>query len=159
MKRALVVLCTIAFTGLTLSAQGMMVKGNPKTKVCHMEGCKHFNAKGCTVSFETNEAAMDAGYRQCSMCEKKMKQMTMNDPMMNKKMMPSMRMHSTSMGKQMMMMSKKMEAMSKQMMMDDSSMKKPMMMKNMEGMMRTMQMMMNQAMPMDDSMSMDDSMM
>ncbi|MAW39780.1 MAG: hypothetical protein CMF27_02500 [Kiritimatiellaceae bacterium] len=103
MKKILITLCVVAFMGLTptLHAQEMMVKGNPKTKVCHMEGCKHFNAKGCTVSFDNNEAAMMAGYRKCSMCAKKMKRMMMDNPMMNKKMDPS------SMSSNMMMMSMK----------------------------------------------------
>ena len=63
----------------------MMMKGNPKTKVCHMEGCKHFNAKGCTVSFDNNEAMAGANAE----CVKKMKQMMMDNPMMNKKMDPN----------------------------------------------------------------------
>lgn len=73
MKRTLMTLCIIAFIGLVSNgyAQEMMMKGNPKTKVFHMEGCKHFNAKGCTVSFDNNEAAVMAGYRKCRMCEKK----------------------------------------------------------------------------------------
>ena len=150
MKKILITLCVVAFMGLTptLHAQEMMVKGNPKTKVCHMEGCKHFNAKGCTVSFDNNEAAMMAGYRKCSMCAKKMKRMMMDNPMMNKKMDPS------SMSSNMMMMSKKMETMSNQMMM-----KPMMMMKNIESMMKTMQMMMHQSMSTDESKPTDKSMM
>ena len=51
MKKTLITLCIIAFVGLVSNgyAQEMMMKGNPKTKVCQMEDCKHFNAKGCTV--------------------------------------------------------------------------------------------------------------
>lgn len=155
MKKTLITLCIIAFVGLVSNgyAQEMMMKGNPKTKVCHMEGCKHFNAKGCTVSFDNNEAAVMAGYRKCRMCEKKMKQMMMDNPMMNKKMDPN----SLSSN---MMMSKKMETMSNQMMIDDATMEEPMMqpmmmmMKNMESMMHTMQLIMDQMMPMEDTSSM-----
>ena len=154
MKKTLITLCIIASVGLVSNgyAQEMMMKGNPKTKVCHMEGCKHFNAKGCTVSFDNNEAAIMAGYRKCRMCEKKMKQMMMDNPMINKKMDPN----SLSSN---MMMSKKMETMSNQMMIDDAIMEEPMMkpmmmMKNMESMMHTMQLIMDQMMPMEDTSSM-----
>ena len=27
-----------------------MVKGNPDTKICHMETCKYANSKGCTMA-------------------------------------------------------------------------------------------------------------
>ena len=78
-----------------------------------------------------------------------MKQMIMDNPMMNKKMDPN------SLSSNMMMMSKKMETMSNQMMIDDAIMEEPMMMmKNMESMMHTMQLIMDQMMPIEDTSSM-----
>ena len=60
-----------------------------------------------------------AGYRKCRMCEKKMKQMMIDDAIM-----------------------------------EESMMKPMMMMKNMENMMHTMQLIMDQMMPMEDTSSM-----
>jgi len=44
------------------------IKGNPKSKVCHTSTCKHYNAKGSTVSFKTMEEARQAGYKPCKKC-------------------------------------------------------------------------------------------
>ena len=49
-----------------------MLKGNPDTKVCHMETCKYANAKGCTMAFENADEAEKMGYRMCTTCTKKM---------------------------------------------------------------------------------------
>ena len=37
-----------------------MVKGNPDSKVCHMETCKYANSKGCTMVFENADEAEKA---------------------------------------------------------------------------------------------------
>ena len=74
-----------------------MVKGNPDTKVCHMETCKYANSKGCTMAFENADEAEKMGYRMCTKCTKKMmrsdemaeNRMPMDHNMMGKKMMDS----------------------------------------------------------------------
>jgi hypothetical protein len=73
-----------------------MLKGNPDTKVCHMETCKYANSKGCTMAFENGDEAEKMGYRMCTKCTKKM----MGSDEMAENGMP---MHHKMMGKRMMM--------------------------------------------------------
>ena len=105
-----------------------MVKGNPDTKVCHMETCKYANSKGCTMAFENADEAEKMGYRMCTKCTKKM----MHSDEIAENRMP---MDNNMMGKKMMMMGKRMmESGMDDMQMQPESMKK---------IMRCMQLMMS----------------
>lgn len=44
------------------------VKGNPDSKIYHKPQCHHYTAKGTTVEFKSEEAAMKAGYKPCKIC-------------------------------------------------------------------------------------------
>jgi hypothetical protein len=44
------------------------LRGNPRTRVYHCEGCRHFRAKGSTVDFTSREQAEAAGYRPAKDC-------------------------------------------------------------------------------------------
>ncbi|WP_028314057.1 thermonuclease family protein [Desulfatibacillum aliphaticivorans] len=42
--------------------------GNVKSGVFHAPGCKYHDCKNCTVSFPNRNAAIQAGYRPCGLC-------------------------------------------------------------------------------------------
>jgi hypothetical protein len=112
-----------------------IVKGNPDTKVCHMDMCKYANSKGCTMAFDNMDEAEKMGYRMCTKCSKRM----MRTCEMGEKMMP---MNQNMMGKKMMMMGKMMmDSEMSDMQMKDASMKK--MMTCMQMMVRCMDEMMS----------------
>ncbi|MAE70091.1 MAG: hypothetical protein CME06_06440 [Gemmatimonadetes bacterium] len=43
-------------------------RGNTKTKVFHHYECRYFDCKHCTEPFNTEQGAVDAGYRACKLC-------------------------------------------------------------------------------------------
>ena len=51
---------------------------NPDTKTCHRSTCRHYNCKGCTKIFKTEEEVAKNGYKFCKICakEKKVKKET-----------------------------------------------------------------------------------
>ena len=48
--------------------QALVFHGNVKTKKFHRPGCRYFNCKNCVVKFATREAAVQAGYSPCKVC-------------------------------------------------------------------------------------------
>ena len=48
--------------------QAPVFHGNIKTKKFHRPGCRFFNCKNCVVKFATREAAVQAGYSPCKVC-------------------------------------------------------------------------------------------
>ena len=51
----------------TATANGIF-HGNVKSRIFHAPGCQGYNCKNCTESFPSREAAIQAGYRPCKMC-------------------------------------------------------------------------------------------
>jgi methylphosphotriester-DNA--protein-cysteine methyltransferase len=57
-------------TSAAFAADGPAAKGNAKSKVYHKPGCRHYNAKGSTVAFQSEDEAKQAGYKICKQCSK-----------------------------------------------------------------------------------------
>lgn len=51
-----------------LAEEAAPIKGNPDSKIYHKSTCKHYAAKGCTVEFKSEQAAVEAGYKPCKLC-------------------------------------------------------------------------------------------
>jgi len=49
-------------------AQGLAYNGNVKTRIFHVQGCRYFGCAACTATFANREAAVQAGYRPCKVC-------------------------------------------------------------------------------------------
>ena len=43
--------------------------GNTSSMVFHRKGCRSYNCKNCTVTFDNREAAINAGYKACGVCK------------------------------------------------------------------------------------------
>lgn len=43
---------------------------NPDTKTCHKPTCRHYNCKGCTKVFQSEEEVVKNGYKFCKICAK-----------------------------------------------------------------------------------------
>lgn len=43
--------------------------GNSNTRKFHTAGCQYFDCPHCTVEFRTREAAIEAGYVPCKICD------------------------------------------------------------------------------------------
>ena len=65
---AMIACATTAFAAETATPQPAPIKANPKSKVYHKSGCRFYNAKGNTVEFKTEAAAVKAGYKPCKLC-------------------------------------------------------------------------------------------
>jgi len=57
-------------TPVAFAAGGAPVKGNPKSKVYHKTGCHHYEAKGSTAEFKSEQEAVKAGFKPCKQCGK-----------------------------------------------------------------------------------------
>ena len=42
--------------------------GNTKSRVFHQQGCRYFNCKSCTISFDSPAEATTKGYTPCKRC-------------------------------------------------------------------------------------------
>ena len=47
---------------------------NPDTKTCHKSDCRYYNCKGCTKVFNSEEEALENGYKFCKVCSKEKKE-------------------------------------------------------------------------------------
>lgn len=65
---AVVFLAVLLAAGMAV-AQGIEFHGNAKTHVFHRSGCRYFNCKVCTVTFQSREEAVAAGYQPCKVCK------------------------------------------------------------------------------------------
>lgn len=61
---------TLVCASVAFAADGVAVKGNPNSKVYHKPACQHYNAKGSTVEFSSEEKATQAGFHACKQCGK-----------------------------------------------------------------------------------------
>ena len=43
--------------------------GNVSSKKFHREGCKHYNCKSCTATFNSRQEAINSGYEPCGLCK------------------------------------------------------------------------------------------
>ena len=50
------------------SADAAVLKGNPKSKVYHVETCQFYKGKGTTEQFDTEAQAKASGYAPCKAC-------------------------------------------------------------------------------------------
>ncbi|HEY5653117.1 MAG TPA: Ada metal-binding domain-containing protein [Pontiella sp.] len=66
----MVLAVTLTCASLSFAAEGVAVKGNKKSKIYHKAVCRHYNAKGTTEEFRTEDAATQAGYKACRKCNK-----------------------------------------------------------------------------------------
>ena len=56
----------IMFMFLSVSAGELHC--NPKTKVCHKEGCRYYNSKSASVVLKNEDEAKKKGYKFCKRC-------------------------------------------------------------------------------------------
>jgi len=42
--------------------------GNVNSHVFHAPGCRYYNCQNCTAVFHSRQAAIQAGYRPCKIC-------------------------------------------------------------------------------------------
>ena len=61
-------LLALALGGAAALAQGLVFHGNAKSHVFHRPGCRFYDCGACTVTFPNREAAVQAGYRPCKVC-------------------------------------------------------------------------------------------
>lgn len=47
---------------------------NPDTKTCHKSTCRHYDCKGCTKVFNSEEEALENGYHFCKICSAEKKE-------------------------------------------------------------------------------------
>ena len=52
----------------TVIAQSIVYHGNISTKVFHKPSCAYYDCENCTVSFNTRQEAVNAGYTPCKKC-------------------------------------------------------------------------------------------
>jgi len=63
------VIFVLTFTMLMSSnVFGAPVKCNAKSKKCHVNGCRYYNCKNCTVKFESIKKASKKGDQECKVC-------------------------------------------------------------------------------------------
>ena len=62
---AVLVCASVSFAG-----DVAVLKGNPKSKRYHKQTCRHYEAKGSSVEFKSEQDAKDAGYTACKQCHK-----------------------------------------------------------------------------------------
>ena len=60
--------CALMLSAAMAVGAAAAYRGNVKSKVFHQSSCRHFNCKNCTVTFDTREAAIKAGYNPCKIC-------------------------------------------------------------------------------------------
>jgi len=65
---AAVCLAVLLAVGLAV-AQGDVFHGNVKSHIFHRQGCRYFDCAACTVTFQSREAAVAAGYQPCKVCK------------------------------------------------------------------------------------------
>ena len=52
----------------TLALAAAPYHGNIKSGVFHQSSCRYYNCKNCVMEFDTREAAIQAGFRPCKVC-------------------------------------------------------------------------------------------
>lgn len=62
------VILMVALAATVVWALPIEYHGNTNSKVFHKPGCQHYNCPNCTKIFHSREAAIDAGYRPCKVC-------------------------------------------------------------------------------------------
>lgn len=64
-------LAAVAMGGLGWCAAGTAAEyhGNVQSHVFHKSTCKYYDCKNCSESFDTAQAALDAGYKPCGTCK------------------------------------------------------------------------------------------
>jgi hypothetical protein len=65
----LALLLVLAVRAATLVLAAGPYHGNVESRIFHQSTCRYYNCEKCTKVFETREAAIDAGYRPCKVCE------------------------------------------------------------------------------------------
>lgn len=69
MKKSLVRIFTVAAIMLMfLSVSAGDLHCNPKTKICHKEGCRYYNSKGSSIVLKSEEDAKKKGFRMSKRC-------------------------------------------------------------------------------------------
>jgi len=67
-QAALAAIMLLALASLSAPAVSVVYHGNVKSGVFHRPGCRHYSCKNCIAVFPSREAAMEAGYRPCRVC-------------------------------------------------------------------------------------------
>lgn len=69
MKRSLAkIFAVIAIVFMFASVFAGELHCNPKTKVCHKEGCRYYNSKSATLVLKSEDEAKKKGFKFCKRC-------------------------------------------------------------------------------------------